>query len=161
MIDKMLLIAILLCAGYSGWFSVTLNKENASLHWSTVSGTISQSDRVIFPTGGDIGSRYIADVAYTYKINGTRYVSHQISLWSRDLRESDDLNAEFVSRHPVGSAVEVYYDPKNPANAVLIPGADKRDLPTIVGGGILFIFVVVVLLGRIRKRWRQSACAHV
>jgi hypothetical protein len=81
------------------------------------------------------------DATYTYSVNGRRYVSHQLSVWSHDLSRAGKAR-EFANAHPVRSTVDVHYDPQNPSNAVLVPGADEFGDHVFVYGGI-----VILLLG--------------
>lgn len=121
---------VILCGAAAIWWQVNvLQTQNASLHWPTATGTIFQSSR----TYSD-GNEH-ANVVYRYEVNGTRYISRQISLWSPDLGlwvSSSDLQ-KFVSAHPEGSQLTVYYDPKQVENAVLIPGAHERGDEFMIG----------------------------
>ena len=98
-------------------------RDRPSLQWPSVPGTIVQSQRVYFPTAKH--SRYIANVAYIYHVDGRVYATDRIQLWNPDLRGENVLIDTFVAAHPVGSTVNVYYDPKQPGMAALITGADE------------------------------------
>jgi hypothetical protein len=136
---------------------IVLQKQKASYHWPATSGTIVHSERVYEP--GRETSHYHADVTFSYKVNGASYLSHQISLWSADLSDYGEENKTFVQNHPQGSAVDVYYDPGNPANAVLVPGAHERLSQLLMGAGALFI--ILGILGIIEQRRKQPRLAAV
>lgn len=126
-----------------------LQTQNASFRWPTATGTVFQSSRIY---GGD---HERADVVYRYEVDGTRYIARQISLWSPDLSSwvsSHDIQ-RFVSAHPVGSEVTVYYDPKQFGNAVLIPGAYERGNEFVMGAaGVCIIAAIIGMLNSTRRR---------
>jgi hypothetical protein len=121
------------------------HRDRPSLQWPKVSGKMMQCDRGYH--SGTHSSYYYVIATYTYVVNGTRYVQHQITLWSPDLSRGDAT--AFVAAHPTPSAVDVYYDPQNPANAVLIPGANEAgNRFFMIDGSVLFalgIFLTFML----------------
>jgi hypothetical protein len=108
----------------------------------------------------DLGSRsshgrrpttvYSADISYTFVANDRRYLAHQVSLWNPRLEPDRQEARSFLARHPVGSAVEVRYDPKHPEQAVLIPGADEAS--HVVQRWASVASIVAGLLGLIQSR---------
>jgi hypothetical protein len=147
-------VGIVFGAAIISWEAFQLHRQKASFQWPTTSGTIVECTRV-FMSGRD--AHYRADVTYNYKVNGTSYVSHRISLFSRDLSSYDDINEAFVANHPAGTAVDVYYKPTNPSNAVLIPGPDETFNKFEIGG--MTVVIITAILGLIRQipRDRQLA----
>ncbi len=149
-------LSLMLGAGMAGWGFIVLNKQKLSFQWPTTNGTIVQADRVYMP--GRDSSHYRANVTYDYKVNGTRYVSGQISLWSSDLDGYDSINETFVTMHKVGTEVDVYYDPKNPANSVLLPGANDKLNELMMGaGGLLVVLGIIGIIARLRQEPRLMA----
>lgn len=147
---------VLLGAAAAGWGFIVLEKQKASFQWPATSGSIVQADRVIIPAHGSL--HYRADVMYSYKINGARYVSRQISLWSADLEGYDSISKPFVEAHTAGMDVAVYYDPKNPANAVLLPGANEKLNELMMGwGGFLLVLGIVGIVACYRQEPRLAA----
>src|SRR5262249_8640841 len=120
------------------------HRDRPSLQWPKVSGKMMQCDKVYH--SGRHGGSYGITATYTYLINDRRYVAHQIALWSPDLRGKP---GDFADKYPVSSTVDVYYDPQNPENAVLVPGPDeignrmsiRAGIASFVGG-ILLIFLL-------------------
>lgn len=147
-------IAIIFGVVLVSWEAVEFQRQKASFQWPTASGTMVESSRVFVP-GND--AHYRADVTYNYKVNGTSYVSHRISLFSRDLSSYDSINEAFVANHRAGTAVDVYYDPRNPANAVLIPGPDETFNKFEIGSGVLVIIIAIFGLIRSIPRHRRIA----
>lgn len=147
---------ILFGAGLMHWQNGEYEREKASLQWPSVSGKIMQSEEVYVP--GRHSGNYRADIAYTYEVNGRRHVSHQISLWSTNLGGYSGITAAFVSNHPAGSTVDVRYDPANPQNAVLVPGADSGTYRLFVGMGALCSLAGIFgLIAGLRRRSRLVA----
>src|SRR5215469_7031618 len=126
-------MGILIGLGLIHWRLSVLQKQRASYQWPTTNGVIVESKRVCVPGGKH--PYYRVDITFSYKANGLPFVSHQISLWSPDLRDYPDDSKQFVSLHPKGSEVDVYYDPKEPWNGVLIPGAHERLNYLLIGWG--------------------------
>lgn len=136
-------------AGIVIWRIAVFERQEASFQWPTATGAILQSAQTYVQAGNN--SHYCADVTYQYDVNGTRYQSHRISLWNSDLSYNDP--AGFVSSHPVGSEAMVYYDPRRPANAVLVPGGDDRFNKLVNGTGAIVILISLFGLFRcLRKR---------
>jgi hypothetical protein len=112
------------------------HRDRPSLEWPKVSGKIMQCDKMYHSGSRRSNGTYSIEATYTYTINHQHYVEHQITLWNPNLMRK---TGNFILLHPVSSPVDVYYDPQNPANAVLIPGADEAgNRFTIICGCILF-----------------------
>lgn len=79
-------------------------------------------------------------VEYEFEVNGKKYRSSRYTIGEKT---SDYELEDILNRHPVGTAVTVYYDPTNPKNAVL-----ERTFPTWVFaamGGLIAFFVAAPL----------------
>ena len=94
-------------------------------------------------------SGWFAKVTYRYEVDGHTYVSSRVSFAGTEtsglLRggPSREDAAATVAEHPVGSAIDAYYDPTNPSEAV-------RDASPPSGSPlfkIVWFVVVAVLLG--------------
>ena len=89
--------------------------------------------------GADLNVRNFADLVYEYRIGGKTYRGKRISV-------GEDLGDLFVeqrlAKYRVGASVEVYYNPRNPQQAVL-----ERDAPEGVWQTMaIFIAVAIALL---------------
>ena len=117
-------------------------RDRPSLQWPKVSGTIVQSTSTYHPGGRHYSSYYTAHIDYTYRVNSRFFAGSRIRLWDPDLKKAGDMAKSFVIAHPLHSAVDVYYEPAHPGNAVLIPGADEFGNRLFIwGGGILCVLV--------------------
>jgi hypothetical protein len=84
-------------------------------------------------------------VEYTYSFNGRTYWSDRIWAPSVTLYLAETAR-RVVTRFPAGVNVPVFVNPQNPAFAVLVPGGDKKFLPTIVAFGTAAFLVALRLI---------------
>jgi hypothetical protein len=91
-------------------------KTKASLSWPKTSGLVLESS---IKTDGSQGVRVVCpNVVYEYTVAGKTYRSSQLALEESDINDSNDARQR-AEQHPVGQQVDVYYNPKNPKDAVL------------------------------------------
>jgi hypothetical protein len=130
-------------------------KAQRSLSWPSVDGEIAHS-AVLYQSetspGQGSSNTFKADISYRYKVAGRSYSSSKIALLdvaSSSSRRADDL----VGRYPDKSKVEVYYDPANPGEAVLEPGASSALTFLYVIGGLFALaglfFLLMSLTGHV------------
>ncbi len=104
-----------------------------SRRWPRTEGIVRESDLVYYhgPKSGDTHAPY---VGYDYTVGGRAYEAERVGF--ADVRERGDP-AEHLARvrasYPVGSAIDVFYDPDAPARACLVPGIDPALLWSLVG----------------------------
>jgi len=124
--------------GLGLWNSVKAFNSNS---WPTAQGVITRAD--ISTSTSDEDIMYAAEIRYTYQIDGQEMHGSQVTFG--DISTSNQRNAErAVGQYKLGSAVQVYYNPDNPLEAVLQPGfTGGLLLPlgigaafTLVGGGM-------------------------
>ncbi|MBI9050111.1 MAG: DUF3592 domain-containing protein [Anaerolineaceae bacterium] len=117
--------------------------SKASRDWPTIEGQVTQAmvdmsiDR---DEDGSSSRKYAPLVIYTYAILGREYTSDQVAFGSK-WRYTSRAKAESKLRYQSGEQVIVYYNPENPTQTVLEPGA--------VGGawGTLLIGIVFIIVG--------------
>ena len=125
-------------------------EQKPSLNWPITTGQIIASEwRKV--SSGRRTTTYEATVGYFYKVENERYVSYQIRLWNPKLRGDNPGAIQFASEHYVGSQVVVHYDPKNPKQAVLIPGDDSSANEFALWGGAGAILLSIGMLIAMRK----------
>lgn len=96
-----------------------------SMSWPQVVGTImyTRVSKVLVPDESSPPLTYDLVVRYTYEINGRRYEGNKLGLFDRDRRKSYLLEAEeLADLFHKDAKVAVYYNPKQPEQAVLLPG---------------------------------------
>lgn len=124
---------------YRGWQQRKL--ADASKSWPSVPGQVVESHVAAGwseDSEGDRRRSYTAEVTYSYQVNGQTFTSRQVSFGAKASHGKPEPAQAVVNTYAAGRAVTVYFDPANPAEAVL----ERR-----AGGlGITFVMGVVFLL---------------
>jgi hypothetical protein len=119
------------------------HKRNARSQWPTAQGKVTSFDLDGEITGGD---NVMADVGFTYSVDGVQYRSRQKWNVGEEFFGSEPGEAIAARRkYSQGAGVRVYYNPDRPSQAVLEPNAidfDWRHYPY----GLVF-FAGLGLLG--------------
>jgi hypothetical protein len=127
-----------------------------SAHWPTTSGTITLSRVRFLPRGPwPFGRRfegYFGDVGYQYHVGATDYHGSRLSFERAHLAAAQGWQ-DAIRPYPVGKTVTVYYDPQDPASAVLEPGL-VGDLVLLYKMDLFFIaaFATVLLIAFYKLR---------
>jgi len=115
-----------------------LVRRQRSKSWPVAPGRITHSEMTVETKTSAKGesTMYGARIAYTYAIGGVDHEGHQVD-WLDDIKTNFDSPArKLVAKYPVGQVVNVYYDPADPATALLEPWRLR---------GILFIALFAVV----------------
>ncbi len=137
-----------------------LPKMIASQGWPTTSGTVLYHKFVgvkFREYDGGFYTNINVYIRYEYSVDGTTYTSLSINAIDTPFHPSS-----FASRFPVGEDVIVYYNPKNPSDALLEPGfvnifkAFGGFSSLFLGVGVFFIFLGIVENKKIRNRNLQK-----
>ena len=95
------------------WIRVSEAKD-----WPTTTGTVITSYVDSYVDDGDL--MYEAEVVYNYTVGRTEYSSSRVIFF--DYSSSSPNHATTIcEKYPPGAIVPVYYNPNNPASAVLEP----------------------------------------
>lgn len=109
--------------------------QMATAFWPSTKGTVTVSERrAARKTSG------VWRVEYTYRIAGQEYTSTTYAYDPMPIQGQEEV-LRHIAKYPVGSVVDVYFDPENPSDAVLRPG---------LRGGTLWIALFItpfVLIG--------------
>jgi Protein of unknown function (DUF3592) len=151
----MLLLCGLAILGFSIWLTSTglrkvqLGKE--SLSWPSVKGSIVHS--YLRKHGEQNRVSYTAEIRYRYKVNGSDYVSDQ--LWYG----AGQGAAGNVQVYPLRKEVTVYYQPDDPPESVLVPGAFggayfvlAAGIATAIAGSACLVYIVILRRRMISER---------
>ena len=97
-----------------------------SAQWPTTSGVITVSRVQFLDRSGSVWTRrrfegYLGDVRYRYSVGATDYFGSRLS-FEQAHAACNECWQSALRPYPVGKTVTVYYDPRNPASAVLEPG---------------------------------------
>lgn len=92
----------------------------AAADWPAVSGQIvvSEVESIHKYEDGRSRTTYAPAVEYAYQVHGNDYRGRQIK-FGIGVSGSRGFAEKVITRYPLGSAVEVHYDPANPSNAAL------------------------------------------
>ena len=104
-----------------------------SRSWPVVPGVITES-RITYSGTGTKRTSSGSHIAYQYAVNGKFYKGSVVS-YAPDILESATGT---VSRYSQGAEVQVHYDPRDPATAVLDPGTGLTPLFALLGGAGCF-----------------------
>lgn len=138
---------IFLVVGYFVAFTFgkpILDNAKASNDWPKVVGKINRSS-VVTSRSRD-KTHYSFDVVYDYKVEGEGYTSSNVYFGGEVSSSSSSSAYKVKNRYPKGSSVDVYYDPQEPSNAVLEPGAHWQSY-IIYAGGWMFLLVGGLVAG--------------
>lgn len=122
--------------------TMTIDAE-AARSWSTTTGRIEAATvrTVHFTNRMRNVDRYEQHVDYSYAVAGHPYRSGQISWGGRPMYEHlEDATRDLERRYPVGRAVQVFYDPAHPGQAIL-------EQANYYLGPIIMLPVGILLLG--------------
>ncbi len=152
-----ILIPSLIVAGGLGlfaWAWTAYRDGRLSLGWPSVSGQVTSSSVTLETTQADSDSRlestYYPSVSYDYRVDGQALKGSRVGVGgAKGFSRKED--AEAAARpYPVGSKVDVYYNPANPEYAVLVRGANITMVWIIAGCGA----VALVLGAAVAIYWR-------
>ena len=144
-IDPLLLFILAVTLGVLGLvllviYRSKLNADRKSKNWPSTSGTITLSrieKRAGYRRSGQ-GSRstiYIPLIKYSYAVMETQYHGDRIGNGIYQSITRPSLN-HWLKRYPAKSFVTVYYNPEDPADALLEPTSNSNIVGFIVGIGI-------------------------
>lgn len=120
----------------------------ASSGWPVVRGKINyarvQSRRTNNRTD------YTASIRYSYSINGTSYTGNEITASDKNFKTRSRADAA-LRPYPVGSEVDVYYNPSKPQQSVLETGLPMNVFLLMGVGVFCFLLAVLVIMSLFKK----------
>ncbi|MCF8721342.1 DUF3592 domain-containing protein [Nitrospina gracilis] len=123
-------------------------KAEAARFWPTTQGKVQRSSLKLESGGGyqSNNSTYRADVRYRYRVGGRSYTSNKILIGGQLQMAFRNRAEEHCRRYPVGTEVEVLYNPDNPQEACLEAREETSGFLKLVGGGFA-VFGLLLYLG--------------
>lgn len=117
---------------------------SSSKNWSIVKGQVLKSK--VNPYAGDDRNMYRLEFDYQYIVNNTVYhgkgrhfqLGEPSQSWKGGLYD-------FARSHPVGSSIDVYYNPDSPKDCTIITGVSTLDW-VLIGMNVFFLFFSVHLV---------------
>jgi hypothetical protein len=126
------IVVVLVGIGICFFGAYRWQQFNAVAAWASTNGKVLRSQ---LQTSND---ETHADIEYEYRVIGTRYTSTRIAAGM--LLNPQDA----VSTYAVGATVTVFYNPDNPADAILERGSNVLAL-ALIGAGAIDIAVGIGL----------------
>ena len=149
------LLAFGLILGGVGLHRYNDGKRSAS--WPTTKGSITQSRPQPVTTENN-RKEFRLSVSYSYKVDGKPYTGQRVT--SSDQYEKTRGAAESaLKKYPVGGEVTVYYDPDNPASAVLETGIQRNVYILLLAGACCCVLAVLVAVSALKKFLKGPAAA--
>ncbi|MFH1299426.1 MAG: DUF3592 domain-containing protein [Planctomycetota bacterium] len=102
-----------------------IEQAKASKNWPTTEGVVLNSKVVTHRSSNSSSSTYSAKVIYRYQVEGQNHEGKTVWFGSDLSTSNRSLAEETVGKYPNDKKVTVYYDPQDPAAAVLEPGVFK------------------------------------
>ena len=134
-----------------------LMRQHAAESFPSTQGTVLHSG-VTTTRGSKGGIHYHVSISYQYVVDGQTYVGR---LYRYDGHPGNEavVNA-VVGSHPAGSALEVYYNPRDPRDTVLSPTVDAQDVYILFLFTPVSLFILWALLNAIQQiDWPGSSQA--
>ncbi len=139
-------MVLLLVSFFDGPLARQMVEQYFSTKYPLTTGQVTHSEVGSFTTyGGRTGGHihYFPDIRYRYEINGQVYEGRRFC-YAREYGE--EFSRQVATDHPVGSQVQVSYNPKNLQDALLSPGFGQVDTTAIIRISIQANFVVAVVV---------------
>ncbi len=140
--------ALLCVACWTVWKKFALGRAvERSLGWPHTEGEITRSNISMEDsnTSWDNPQKtFKANIQYRYKVGRGRYTNNKICIGGQLQLSLRGKSENYCSQYPVGKAVPVYYNPDNPAEAVLERREETSGLYLLIGlvfGIIGFLFL--------------------
>lgn len=116
-------------------------KASTSKNWPSTTGTVLSATVAAGRTPGRNGVSYYPLVVYQYTIDGQHYTGNRLGFGSQVGVGIQSLAARGLANYPVGGSVPVYYNPNNPADAVLERRASGN------WGNVLVLVILLAAMG--------------
>ncbi|MDI6769063.1 MAG: DUF3592 domain-containing protein [Anaerolineales bacterium] len=122
-------------------------KAEASQGWPATQGQILEAriaESTSTDSDGDTSTSYSPAVKFTYNVAGQEYKGNKITFgFTQGYRNYAKAQAA-LARYPLGAQVTIYYDPANPADAVLERKAGGNTLAMVLG---IILLAISLCLG--------------
>jgi hypothetical protein len=137
-----------------------LQQAGETRSWPSTIGEV-QNVRVRWSSDSKNNRTYYYSVYYAYQANDRAYEGNRYALGSgttASKRYSTEAEARVAARldYPIGSEVEVYYNPADPTSAVLEPGADWGTYVPLTLG-LCFSPIGIVALYAIHRNYKRQS----
>ena len=121
-------------------------KAQESSAWPSVTGKVLEaevSSHTETDSEGESVEAYAPRVVYEYVVNGVAYRGNRLAIGPVATSRSRHSAEQEVARYPLGGEVQVFYNPQNPAEAVLQTRLQAGKVMLILG--IIFLGLGVLI----------------
>jgi hypothetical protein len=137
-------------------------EANSSRNWPTAQGTV-ETIRVTWRNDSTSNQtipdrEYFYEIYYDYQVDGQAYSGSRYSLGDgstasdRVYRTEEEAREAAFDAWTPAQVVAVYYDPADPASAVLNPGANTGTYVPLIFGAVLLLSGLGILWLYLRQR---------
>ncbi len=117
-------LLIVLSVTFLGWVATRTIRQMRTGSWPSVQGTVLSVNYFEFGTRrSERGAAKLA-MSCQYSVDGEKHISDNMTLGTVELKGDAEKLSVFANSHPVGSNVEVFYNPTSPMEAVVFRGAN-------------------------------------
>ncbi|MBL7755563.1 MAG: DUF3592 domain-containing protein [Chitinophagaceae bacterium] len=144
-----LFILLFIVTLFVGLFLVFLGiyyykRTKTSENWPFTEGIIVDSD-LTKSRDNDGQISYRPEIVFEYKLGNKNYKSNKIDAFINYTSSTSSRALKLINRYPIGTKINVYYDPKMPSFGILEPGLKKGSILLLSIGFILLMFSIVFL----------------
>lgn len=133
-------------------YSLLINSFE-SKNWPKKEGVILSSE-FVSSIDSDKKPIYTAEILYEYYIENIKYVGNSVTVGGLTYTSNPNYAQLLINKYQKNTKVEVFYNPKNPEQAVLEPGFNwLASLPFLIG--IIFSFVGLIGAIVMIKKFKQ------
>jgi hypothetical protein len=112
---------------FDGHIGLNLYRSIRALRFAEAPGTVLAS-QVTTSHGSKGSTQYAVAIRYSFEVGGVARKGDRYRYGGFDSTSDSRWANTVVQQNPLGAAVKVYYDPADPANAVLSRGISGGDL---------------------------------
>lgn len=146
-ITAVVLVGVAALLAVIGWFQGRGARE--SQRWNTTEGEVMDATVIQYSHETHDGTMlaYRPRIIYGYRICGRDYVSERLNFGTGVHSSIRAFAENKAKKFPVGSKVQVFYDPQNPNEATLERSAPGSRVMYLVAGIMLLIALMMVMFG--------------
>lgn len=119
------------------WGYVIISRARRTLNWPHVEGVIEECR--LSSQHDDL----LPHIVFRYSVADSLY-RHAME-FSGDITPTQEFARSYVEKYPLGSKVQVYFQPDNPQKATLEPGLGRGDWLVLAIGLASLLFGIVLL----------------
>ncbi len=129
-------------------------REWRTRRWKLTTGKVIHSElqEFVSTAGEGTDSEIIPRIVYEYSVSGEKFFSGRITKgslhWYGIFGAKSETYAarRFIDQYSIGDEIDVWYNPRNPEDAVLVPGLSQDTIAKVVAGiGFLVVFTLEIL----------------